>query len=64
MNEKKNVYIFYSLSVWSQPHLMLNDNVAQDGGDDKPCGETGFQVQLPEHTYKYLATDFQLDDGS
>lgn len=37
---------------------MLSDDVVKDGGRTKPGGETGSQLQLPEHTYTYLTADF------
>lgn len=42
---------FYSL-------LMLSDNATQDGDYSKPNRRTGSQLQLREHTRKYLMTDF------
>lgn len=42
---------------------MLSDDEAQDGGQTESSKGTGSLVQLPEHTYRYLAIDLQLDGG-
>lgn len=47
----------------SQFHLVLSDDEAQDGGQTESSKGTGSLVQLPEHTYRYLAIDLQLDRG-
>lgn len=39
---------------------MLSDDVTQDTYA-KPTG--GIQVQLPEHSYIFSTTNFQLEDG-
>lgn len=53
-----------SLVLWPYSHLILNDDVVLHGGHTKLNGETGFQVQMPTHTYRYFATDYQLESGS
>lgn len=55
---------FTGLPLWSQYQLILSDDVALDVRHAKPSEETGFQVQRPEHIYRWnpysLPTDLSL----
>lgn len=51
------------LAIWPSFHLMLSKGVTRNIGFAKPRGGTGFRVQLPEPTYRYLAGDVQLEGG-
>lgn len=42
---------------------MLSNDVVQNGEHAKTSEKSGSRVQLPEHTHRYLTTDFQLEGG-
>lgn len=47
------------LALCPQSHQMLSDGVTQDSGLVKPGGGIGSQVELAEHTCRYLAAEFE-----
>lgn len=44
--------------------MILSEDLPEDSGHDKLNGWKGSQVKLPEDTYKYLETDFQVGIAS